>query len=235
MVPIDIGCSKINVRNSYPVDLLTRGFQFEAIERNVFRYNQTGRLRPSVLSRRGINFDRGESRGYDTDGSTTVKVRDKDEGGFARNARCNAGKEGIEQLLQGEVSLPRCRRNTRATGERQVSSTSFISRRLVSRGRRKILLSLYLAKQRVARHDLIRNLKKWQPPRQVIRDVECFSALYARFFISFCFIGRTTLSDISRAHMYFNYAYMRTRRLSLLSTRGEHGKLPRFLFGILSN
>lgn len=28
---------KINVRNSYPVDLLTPGFQFDATERNVFR------------------------------------------------------------------------------------------------------------------------------------------------------------------------------------------------------
>lgn len=71
---------KINV--SYPVDLLTPGFQFEAIERNVFRCSQMGRLRPSVLSRQEINSDSGESRGRpargcDTDGSTIVRVRDR--------------------------------------------------------------------------------------------------------------------------------------------------------------
>lgn len=64
---------KINVRNSYPVDLLTPGFQFETIERNVFRCSQVSRLRSSVLSRRGINSNNGEPRGSRQDGRSRMR------------------------------------------------------------------------------------------------------------------------------------------------------------------
>jgi len=148
---------KINVRNSHPVDLLTPGFQFEAIERNVFRCSQMGRLRSSVLSRREINSDsreskkrcvpsRGDGRGCDAD----ALRRDTRQGvkEYSRETRdiVRGKKESSSCFREKCRCTSRRGRNIRATGERQVSSTSFISQRLVLSRQRKILLSSYPAK-----------------------------------------------------------------------------------------
>lgn len=91
-------------------------------------------------------MDGSASRRCDTDGSTTVRVYDGDErekrglvrrhaGGKIRAAAGERDREK-ERARESEKCLGaslrhRGGRNTRATGERQVSSTSFISRRLV--------------------------------------------------------------------------------------------------------
>lgn len=90
------------------------------------------KFRQQGISRRS----REATRGCDTDGSTTVRVRDRDEGELAGEmrdvARRGRGKESSSCFREKCRCTPRRGRNTRATGERQVSSTSFISQRLVS-------------------------------------------------------------------------------------------------------
>lgn len=101
------------------VDLLTSGFQFEAIEKTYFAAVGPADRRPFVLPRRGINSDGGNfarvNRGYDTDGSAAVRIRDGTErettrGGAAtkRERRARGKEESSSCASERSVSTRRC-------------------------------------------------------------------------------------------------------------------------------
>lgn len=119
--------------------------------------------------------DRRNTRRRSTRGKPETVVRGKKESSICFREKCRC--------------TPRRGRNTRATGERQVSSTSFISQRLVSSRRRKILLSSYPTKLRVTTR--LEMLKMTPAAPGDIRGMEFFDLMpsYRNFSHRFVLSG----------------------------------------------
>lgn len=162
------------------------------------------RLRPSVLSRRGINFDSGESRGYssrgyDTDGSTTEGTR---QGRRRARGKCEVqrGERRNRAAASGRSVVAAARQeHTCNRWKAGIEHLVYFPMSSLARAEKNFIVVL---PRKTACRDSIRNLKKWHPPRQVIRDVGFFGFVRSKLFVSFCFYRPTILSGISRTRTF---------------------------------